>query len=294
MEGAGAHPAYEVAVVGHRGFLGGHIAARLESEGVRVRGFGSNDPVVVDDAPHPDLAGVRTVVWCAGRANPRLAEEDPALAAADVADLAQALDALRVAPPMPRIVLLSSGGTVYGPPANPPYRESDEPAPANAYARAKRDQELLLERWPGESVALRVGNAYGPGQVPAPGQGVLAHWIQAARAGEPLTLFGDPSSTRDYVHVDDVADAVFAVHRAEPAPPPVINIGSGRGTSLEELLAVFREAVAPLEVRVVRRGARSTDATHSVLDVTLAREVLGWRARVPLVEGIRGQWEVAR
>src|SRR5690606_16939270 len=73
MEGARAHPAYEVAVVGHRGFLGSHIAAAFEREGVSWRGFGSDDPVAMEGEAHPDLQGVRTLVWCAGRANPRLA-----------------------------------------------------------------------------------------------------------------------------------------------------------------------------------------------------------------------------
>ena len=294
MEGARAHPAYEVAVVGHRGFLGGAIARHFEREGIAVRGFGRNDAVHAAGEPVPELERVSTLVWCAGRANPRLAHEDPALAAADVEELREALDVLRLLPSPPRIVLLSSGGTVYGPPAKPPFRETDAPSPVNAYGRAKLAQEAALAQWPGGAVALRVSNAYGPGQVAAPGQGVVAHWIAAARAGEAITLYGDPGSTRDYIFVDDLARAVAAVHRHVGELPPVINIGSGTATTLDALLSSFREAIAPVSVTAVGSQARATDASHSVLDVSLAREALGWTPGVGLVDGIRAQWQAGR
>ena len=57
-----------------------------------------------------------------------------------------------------------------------------------------------------------MANAYGPGQRPAPGQGVLAHWMEAILAGEEVQLYGDPDATRDYVFVDDIARAAVAAH----------------------------------------------------------------------------------
>jgi UDP-glucose 4-epimerase len=293
MEGARADQAYEVAVVGHRGFLGGTVFRILADAGISVRGYGSGDPLHEEGRPSRDLESVRTVVWCAGRANPRLALENPALAAEDVTNLAEALDALMTLPMAPRIVLLSSGGTVYGPPAVPPFKETDAPAPVNAYGLAKLAQERVLDAWPGTAVALRVANAYGPGQVAAPGQGVVAHWIASARAGSAITLYGDPESTRDYVYVDDVARAVQAVHRIEDDLPSVVNIGSGEATTLSQLMDAFGAAIAPVAIEVVCEEARSTDATHSVLDVSLAREALGWAPTVDLVEGMRAQWEAA-
>jgi UDP-glucose 4-epimerase len=212
---------------------------------------------------------------------------------ADVEDFTAFLHALRPIQPLPRIVLLSSGGTIYGDPATPPYREDDPPQPVNAYGEAKLAQESALAEWQGSSVALRIANAYGPGQVAAPGQGVLAHWVRDALEGKPITLFGSPQSTRDYVYAADIARAVVAVHQHEGELPAAINIGSGVATTLDSLLEAFREAVAPVVIESRWEDARVTDASHSVLDISLAKATLQWAPTVNLVEGIRAQWREA-
>ena len=188
------------------------------------------------------------------------------------------------------MIAFSSGGTVYGPPAEPPFVESMDPAPVNEYGAAKLDLERQLAHSSLETVALRVANAYGPGQRPAPGQGVLAHWMEAVLSGGEVHLYGDPSSTRDYVYVDDIARAVLAAHLAD-APPPVVNIGSGLPTTLDRLLESLEFAVAPARFDTVRHPARSTDTDHSTLDATLAREALGWSPTVTLDEGVAKMWQ---
>jgi UDP-glucose 4-epimerase len=108
-----------------------------------------------------------------------------------------------------------------------------------------------------------------------------------------MKMYGDSESTRDYVFAQDVARAVCAVHRHPGKLPEAVNIGSGQATTLEGLLEAFRAAVASLRIEVVHERARTTDASHSVLDVSLAREVLGWAPTVALVDGIAAQWEAA-
>lgn len=290
--GGEANSAYEVAVVGHRGFLGSAITQAFVDAGAAVATYGIDSPIVRDGSLAPELGTgtVRTVVWCASRINPRLALEQPELVDADVQDLAQFLD-LVDGPDAPHVVFLSSGGTVYGPPAQPPYSEADELAPINAYGAAKVRMEQLLREHTVTGTSMRIANAYGPGQVPAPGQGVLAHWIKAVRHGEPVTLYGDPDTTRDYVYVTDIASAALAIHEHGAASPTALNIGSGEATSLEALLTAFQEAVSPTELEVRREPGRSTDATHSVLDISLARESIGWLPRTSLADGVRAQWE---
>ncbi len=281
---------YEVAVVGAAGFLGAAVMAAMADAGYSAGGFTLDRPLFSGGVVDAEGADVRTVVWCASRTNPRLASERPELVERDRGDLAEALAQFASWDRPPRVIAFSSGGTVYGPPAAPPYAETMAPAPVNEYGAAKLALERQLAGSKLETVALRVANAYGPGQRPAPGQGVLAHWMEAVLSGGEVHLYGDPSSTRDYVYVDDVAQAVVAAHRAD-APPRVANIGSGHPTTLDRLLESLEFAVAPARFDTVRHPARLTDTEHSTLDATLARQELGWNPTVSLDEGVAKMWQ---
>ncbi len=281
---------YEVAVVGAAGFLGGAIMRAFAQTGNTAVGFTLANPMLADGVVAPDARGVRTVVWCASRINPRLAAERPHLIDADRADLDRALCEFATWERPPRILIFSSGGTVYGPPATPPFVEDPDPDPVNDYGLAKLRIERHVRESGLDSVVLRASNAYGPGQVPAPGQGVLAHWMSAVMSGERVHLYGEPSATRDYIYVDDVARAVVAAHAAQTAPP-IVNVGSGTATSLHDLVDALRRVVAPRTVEVVEHGARDTDTLHSVLDVSLARAALGWQAEVDILRGVELMWQ---
>lgn len=280
---------YEVAIVGAAGFLGGSIVRAFASAGCPSVGYTLESPLFVDGVIDPKAVGVRTVVWCASRINPRLAVEDPDLVDQDQADLAEALSEFSSWDRPPRMVAFSSGGTVYGPPSTPPFAETEQPSPVNAYGEAKLALENQLQKSGLDSVSLRIANAYGPGQRPAPGQGVLAHWMEAILAGGEVHLYGDPDATRDYVYVDDIASAVVAAHLVDVAPP-VVNVGTGVPTSLDVLLEALEFAVAPARFDTVRHPARATDTAHSTLDVSLAREALGWQPAVELNEGVARMW----
>lgn len=280
---------YEVAIVGAAGFLGGSIVRAFASAGCPSVGYTLESPLFVDGVIDPKAVGVRTVVWCASRINPRLAVEDPDLVDQDQADLAEALSEFSSWDRPPRMVAFSSGGTVYGPPSTPPFAETEQPSPVNAYGEAKLALENQLQKSGLDSVSLRIANAYGPGQRPAPGQGVLTHWMEAILAGGEVHLYGDPDATRDYVYVDDIASAVVAAHLVDVAPP-VVNVGTGVPTSLDVLLEALEFAVAPARFDTVRHPARATDTAHSTLDVSLAREALGWQPAVELNEGVARMW----
>jgi len=284
------HPVYEVAIVGAGGFLGGAVMRAFAAAGTAAVGYTLDNPMLVDGVLAPEARGAKTVVWCASRINPRLAAEQPHLIEEDRDDLDRALSEFLTWERPPRIIIFSSGGTVYGPPSVPPYAEDPDPYPVNAYGSAKLVIERHVRQSGIDSVALRVANAYGPGQRPAPGQGVLAHWMEAVVKGDQVHVFGDPSATRDYVYVDDIARAVVAVHHAKTAPS-ILNVGSGTATSLDDLLLVLSSVVQPLKVDVVRHGARDTDTAHSTLDVNLGRETLGWQAEVDILRGVELMWQ---
>jgi UDP-glucose 4-epimerase len=134
-------------------------------------------------------------------------------------------------------------------------------------------------------MALRFGNVYGPRQDPHGEAGVIAIFAGAVVEGRPVTVYGDGSQTRDYVYVGDVVSGFLAA--AEAAATGAVNIGTGVETSVLELV----EAIG-VEPRFA--PARKGEVARSCLDVSRAAEVLGWRAEVPLAEGLKRTLAAAR
>lgn len=285
-----------MAVVGAAGFLGRALVDGLRRAALPVSSYTRSAPFLDGDgAARPGLASARTVYWLATQINPQIAEQQPEKVAEDLAAFEQFLRTVSTLVVPPTVVLLSSGGTVYDPDVAPPYAETAPTRPGSAYGSAKLAlEEQLAARAPGRFVTLRVSNAYGPGQPVASGQGVIAHWLRAARRGEDIRLFGAPETIRDYVYVDDVARAMRAVD-AVPGPlPPVLNIGSGRPTTLQELAETVLAVVQDPAVQLVVEGRRSFDVPRTWLDISLAASVLGWSPQTPLTDGIAAAWAAVR
>ncbi|UZN01917.1 NAD-dependent epimerase/dehydratase family protein [Cellulomonas sp. S1-8] len=280
----------DVSVVGARGFIGSHVCRALEQRGHVVHTFDRSRPATGPQGVDEDILASDHVVWAASSINPMIAEHDPGRVALDIEAFTSFLDLLAQAPTRPRTVLLSSGGTVYDQSVEPPYAETSPVGPECAYGRAKLLIEQELMRAAPGSMILRVANAYGPGQPVAPGQGVISHWLHAAAAGQELHVFGDPRAARDYVHVDDLAEAVVrAVEVTDPAPH-VLNVGSGRPTSLGTLLDVISDVVGADVVNVRHHPVRDFDGRTTWLDCAQATRTLGWVAGTSLDDGIRGTW----
>lgn len=283
-------------MVGAAGFLGRALVEALRCTPYQVSTFTRSQPCYYPDGSVAEgAAAAGTVFWLASQINPQVAQDHPELVAADSQVLREFLSAIAASAVPPMVVLVSSGGTVYGTSSPPPYSEQSRAAPTSAYGRAKLALEVMLaERAPGRAVVLRVANAYGPGQPVGRGQGVVAHWLRAARRGESLRLLGDPATTRDYIYVDDVARACIAVQAAPASLPPVINVGSGQPTTLRELAETVVRVVGDPRVQLVVEPARSFDAPHTWLDVSLARDALGWRPQTTLDQGVAAAWAAVR
>ncbi|MER6910063.1 NAD-dependent epimerase/dehydratase family protein [Streptomyces sp. NPDC000594] len=289
-------PAPVVAVVGAGGFLGTRVMRALSGAGVEALAFTSAAPAVHGTRLDPALHHCDMVFYLASRITPAIAQREPERAVQEVTSFRTFLDALRENPRRPVVTLTASGGTVYDPGCEPPYDEHSPEGPSNAYGRAKLEQEKALAAasdWLAPAV-LRLSNVYGPGQHTTAGYGVIGYWMRALLAGEKLRILGDGGSSRDYVHVDDAANALLAVvGRADALRaadrPTVLNIGAGEPTSLDDLHKHL-EATVGRPVPVEREPARPFDRRDVWLDIGRAAEVLGWRPEIGLAEGLADTW----
>src|SRR5881409_2921915 len=194
-----------------------------------------------------------------------------------------------------RVVFASSGGTVYGETGQLPLVESAPKLPASPYGTAKLASEYYLATFSQlyglETVALRYSNVYGPRQNPHGEAGVVAIFAHRVLAGEPLTVFGDGDQTRDMVFVQDVAQANLAA--SDVALPPVdavdgraFNIGTGIETSVNDLAATL-VTIGARRVEIRHAAERPGELRRNALAVDKAAQGLGWRARVPVGDGLR-------
>jgi UDP-glucose 4-epimerase len=189
-----------------------------------------------------------------------------------------------------RIVYASSGGTIYGEPQQLPIPETHRLAPQSAYGQSKLTIENYLSFYARttslEVSILRLSNPYGPSQNPYGTQGLIAVAIGCARDGRPLKVFGEGKAVRDYLYADDVVQAMLM---AATAPPDVLNISSGIGRSINEVLAAV-EAVSGRTILREWLPERPGDVAVNVLDNARARDRLGWAPRVDFLDGVARTW----
>ena len=193
-----------------------------------------------------------------------------------------------------RFIFISTGGALYGDFVTPPNQEIFAKDPESPYAISKLSAEYYLAyygRLHGlDTLALRLGNVYGPRQDPHGEAGVVAIFCGRILDNRALTIFGDGAQTRDYVYVKDVAEAVFlAATKSLPKQEKIdsrgFNIGTGVGTSVNELAKTLLQ-VSGSKVSVEHAAPRPGEQQHSFLDVGKAGQALGWKPSRTFAEGL--------
>lgn len=239
------------------------------------------------DALEATLDGVAHVVYCAGGLLPAASEEDPERdAELTLRPLRAVLEALR-ARPGTDLTYVSSGGTVYGEPESLPVPETAPTRPIGSYGRL----HLLCEEEIGRHCAehglrariLRCSTVYGPYQQPDRGQGAVVTFLHRIERGEPIDLYGDGGTTRDYVYAGDVARVASELLDRDEGPR-VLNVAAGQGTSLLDLLRLAERRVGRRAV-VRQHPERGFDVHRIVLDIGRLRELTGFEP-TPLDVGI--------
>jgi UDP-glucose 4-epimerase len=194
-------------------------------------------------------------------------------------------------------VFISSGGTVYGDASSLPLSEDCPTNPISPYGITKLACEhyALMYRRLGVPVLIaRPSNIYGPGQLARRGQGMIAAAFSAAMEGRPLTLFGDGTQLRDYLHIDDFCTAVESIlDRGEVGV--TYNVGSGVGVRTDELIKAIQAIVAfdGRMLDVVHEERRPFDVDQNVLDIRRLAAATGWNATIALADGLRDTWRWA-
>lgn len=300
-----------VLVTGAAGFIGSTVTDRLLADGHEVIGIddlshgqpanlaaAGTDPAFSFerfDITDPGLTalvgriGPDAVCHLAAQIDVRTSLADPLLdARVNVLGTINVLEAARLAN-VQKVVFTSSGGSIYGTPSHLPVDETAPMAPESPYAASKCADEIYLNVYRTTyglaSTSLALANVFGPRQDPHSEAGVVTIFAVAMLKGSSATIFGDGLATRDYVYVDDVADAFARAILRGNGDGLRFNIGTGVQTSVRELYTRVA-AVTGAPDRPHFADPRLGELQAIALDTALAGRELGWQATVGLDEGL--------
>ena len=191
-----------------------------------------------------------------------------------------------------RTVQASTGGALIGN-ATPPVDETSLPKPISPYGASKLAGEgyayAFSQCYGLRTIALRFGNVYGPWSERK--QGAMNIFFKAIHAGEPIVIYGDGTSSRDYIHVDDIATALRLALERDVDGGTVLHIASGVETTVRELAGLCRSAAEVPDHPIEYRPGRPGEVDRNFASYELAAKVLGYAPTISREHGIRRTWQ---
>lgn len=297
-------------IIGGTGFIGSHLTRELASHGVQTtvigrkkfpqRNLPSNVEYIYGDYGDKqflknNLLSGCNIVHLAYSSVPKTSFDNPVQ---DILDnLPATVNLFDIASKISinKLVLVSSGGTVYGPAQELPTPESHPTVPVSPYGITKLASEKYAMMYKAirslPVVCVRPANAYGPEQNAFSGQGFIATAIASILNRKTITIFGKKGTIRDYIHVKDVASGIIAaIERGIPGKS--YNIGSGVGRDnrqvLDQILPFAKRA--GFEPKVETTASRKFDVPANILDSTKLKHDTGWDTTICFEEGIELTW----
>jgi len=295
-----------VMVTGGAGFIGSHIVDAIIGRGLEVvvvDNLSTGKREYVNDKArlyHADLTernqiheifkreDVDVIFHEAAQVQVRKSMEDPISdARCNILGSINLLEAA-VNSGVKKFIYASSGGAIYGEPRYLPVDENHPVHPLSPYGASKYTVEKYLDVYKAlyglKSVSLRYGNVYGPRQDPLGEAGVIAIFANRILRGRSPVIFGDGEQTRDFVYVEDVAEAnMVAMERSAEG---AFNIGTGKASSVNDVSTILREEFQS-SINPVYGEPVEGEVRHIHLDISKAKKELGWKPKVDLGEGIR-------
>ena len=300
-------------IIGGAGYIGMHLVPQLIATGRHVTVLGrSSKPrcklpdgaayVVGDFGQHDLISRLldvhQEVIHLAYATVPNTSFENP------LADLLQNLPPTvqlfsEVADRGAKLVLVSSGGTVYGEAVKLPILETHPTKPISPYGVTKLTLENYAYLYAAthglKFVCVRPANAYGAGQRPFVGQGFIATAMASAMRGIPIKVFGECGTIRDYLYVSDLASGIVnALLKGRLSE--TYNLGSGIGMSNLDVIKAFEPLMYKIgcKVQLENLPERAFDVKANVLDSTKLQKHSGWQPKIDFVEGLRLTYEWLR
>jgi nucleoside-diphosphate-sugar epimerase len=296
-------------VTGGAGFIGSHIVHRLQKEGAKVRvvdnlstgkkerlrGIDSSIELIEDDLTDHRVCDravqdVEYVLHQAAVPSVQRSIQDPLETnRANVIGTLNLLESCRQHGV--RRLVYAASSSAYGDTQVLPKKEDMAPNPLSPYALQKfvgeRYCKLYNDLYGLETVSLRYFNVFGPSQDPwSEYSAVIPKFATRLQSRQPLVVFGDGEQSRDFTYVDNVVEANILAIKAQRTSGAVINVGCGESLTLNRLIR-FLEEILQVQAVVDYEPPRRGDVRHSLADISLARDLLGYQPKVTLVEGLR-------
>jgi UDP-glucose 4-epimerase len=296
-----------ILVVGAGGFIGTHLVRALHGQGHAVLALSPRpcaalplgvENIVARPQTPPDfqtlLERCGSVVYLASASTPGLTAGRPLYELQfNLQPLISLLEALQTAPHCD-LVYLSSGGTLYGDTGATPAAETDPILPRSYYGAGKAAAEHFIHAWSGQfrnkTTIVRPSNIYGPGQSLRNGFGIIPTAFDKILTHRPLTIWGDGTSVRDYLHIEDFTRLCMQLlANPMPAGTQIINAASGQGLNVNKLLDEI-ELVTSHQIERRHDAQRAVDIAHIVLDNRKAKRLYDWRPQIAINEGLAKSW----
>jgi UDP-glucose 4-epimerase len=273
----------KIGLVGANGFIGSAIRSSPLFSDSEIYSFGRTNRVTGDLDSINLMSNFNQVIWTASLTNPSIAESRDDLVQLEYQNWVNFLEKLSSMPsPIPRIIFISSGGCVYSG-SKTRFKEADLAEGTNEYGRLKLRMEKALSESDLSYTIIRAANIYGPDQPTGRGQGVIAEWVNAAKTGKPIQVFGSAQVQRDFLYLSDFLDSIRKILRSNHNR--IVNIGSGKCESLSSIIEALK-IYSPIPIEVTFSPARGFDRLSYGLDIDLAEREYGWHPRISLQEGV--------